>query len=1200
MKIKKIEILGFKSFVDPTTLVFDHDVTCIVGPNGCGKSNIVDAIKWVMGEQSPSRLRGKSMEDVIFSGSESRSPHGFAEVTLTFDNSDGIAPPEYRDYAEISVSRRLDRQGNSDYFINKTLVRLMDITNLFLGTGVGKRAYSIIEQGRIGFIVTSKAEDRRYMIEDAAGVTKFKLRKRAAERKIDQTRQNLLRVTDIIGELERSLASLKRQSQKAERYKRYRREMRELELYVASHRYLELHTEATSVASSLGGAQEDVQSARNSLTAKEAQVEAERAALQQLSLAVEKKQAAAYELDNRVRQLEALIQQQLDREEGLRSREQLAGRELSDLAEQRAQLVHEAGELRLSLQERATAEAEAKDTLSQAKQALERRKELDAEAETAVGLATAGLSAAQAEIARGEAVLGSFERRREDIRARIDQLSSARQELESRSIDLSQERGEHHARLGGLNSGRLQTQERHSMIEVALTNRRAELQQNNEEVESLREELTVKRSRLNSLTQIQQRFEGVGAGVRALMVNYAPSDESRQSKGLIGPVSDRVDCAPAHTRALAAALGESLDHVVVDDAPTGLRALTFLREGAHGRATVMPSHPRQKGAVPPPHGSVPGVVGRLIDLVKFAPEDQDWVEHLLRGVVVTQSLDAALQLHRQGYLGRVVTLDGEVAWPDGRLTGGAQDESTAHMLEIKRETRALEDAANELQRRLDDAVARQGAHRAEIAEREAAIEAARTAAHGAEIAILGAERDLKGLDAELERLTAEQASNARELESLRGALAQTDVEERTANHDIEEARRRLAECDQQLSANKGVLTQRRRAVEEQARQVTDVSVRATETRERADRDRASLERVERSIEELDAREGRLRGDVSSAQHQQGQAAGRVLLHRGRLSETVQEAVVARDALSASRAELDDAQGQLGNAEAELKVMRGGIDEKATRVNELMLRGRELELAVEHLEEQIADRHRVELRAVLGDYHAMPVPDESQKARAEELQRLIDRMGEINLTAIEEYNENSERYEHLTAQRADLEAALGQLERAIRQMNKESRALFREAFVAINERFKRIFPILFRGGKGELRLVDPQDLLETGVDIMAQPPGKKLGSLELMSGGEKALTAVALIFAIFEFKPTPFCLLDEVDAPLDEANISRFAETIRQMTDRSQFIIITHSKRTMEYADVLYGVTMEEPGISNLVTVELKGERRPVSAETAAA
>ena len=386
MKIRKLEITGFKSFVDRTIVNFDHDITAIVGPNGCGKSNIVDAIKWVMGEQSPSRLRGKAMDDVIFSGAEGRGPHGFAEVRLTFDNTDGLTAPEYRDYAEISVSRRLDRQGRSDYLINKTSVRLLDITNLFLGTGVGRRTYSIIEQGRIGFIVSSKPEDRRHMIEEAAGVTKFKVRKRAAERKMDQTRQNLLRVTDVVSELERNLASLKRQAQKAERYKRYRAEVRDLDLYVASHRFLELRSESASVSQSLGEAGENVRAARVEFDTHETGVEAQRVALQSVAQRVERSQGVAYELDNRVRHLEGLIQQHGDRGQGLIEREEIALRELSDVDTQRSSFLEESDALKQTLQDLEVAESDAKGAFELADTELDRRKEAANSAEGLLGV----------------------------------------------------------------------------------------------------------------------------------------------------------------------------------------------------------------------------------------------------------------------------------------------------------------------------------------------------------------------------------------------------------------------------------------------------------------------------------------------------------------------------------------------------------------------------------------------------------------------------------------------------------------------------------------------------------------------------------------------------------------------------------------------------------------------------------------------
>jgi chromosome segregation protein len=1191
VKIRKLEIVGFKSFVDPATVHFDHDITCVVGPNGCGKSNIVDAIKWVMGEQSPSRLRGKQMEDVIFSGAEGRGPHGFAEVTITFDNSDGIAPAEYRDYAEIQVTRRLDRQGRSDYLINKTPVRLLDITNLFLGTGVGKRAYSIIEQGRIGFIVTSKPEDRRGIIEEAAGVSRFKLRKRAAERKMDQTRQNLLRVTDIIGELERSLASLKRQAQKAERYKRYKKEMFDLDLYVASHRYLELRSQINVVAASLTQADEEVHATRSKLVAQEASVEAERLQLQQLSSQVERGQTRAYELDNAVRHLEGLIRQQQDRLSGLAEREQIAGRELRELDAQRDALLAEAETLRSALAELQSEEQEVQSSLTQVSGELDARRQTADEASAALSSANTQLSEARARVARGEAVLGGFGARREALRGQIERLEQEVEALATRRVEFEQQCRELEARMTGLRSGKLESAERQSEVEEGLVARKETLQTVDARVERLRESLAVSRSRLRSLREIQERFEGLGAGARALMTSYV-ADGAGESR-VAGLVADRLQCEPELTSALGAALGAALEWLVVEDTDAALGAIDFLKQTEEGRATFVPRHPVAPPRVVPSFPVGQGVVGPLLQAMRFAREDEDWAKHLLHDVLVVDALSTAARLHREGFTGKLVTLDGQALLPDGRVVGGAKDESTTHHLRMKAEIRELTQEVTSLEAQLQSAVSQQGELRAHIAERQAEIDAARARAHDAEIEILGAERDLREAEGELRRIAERTEEIARLTSDAREALAAIDADELEARRELQNARQLTNEAAESVRAAETVLAERRRVVDEQNARVTEVKVRATQARERADRERSVLLQLERSAAEIEAREERLRGDVASAHRDQGQAAGRILLHQGRLEETAHEAAQARDQLAGLRGQLDDAQSVLGASEAALKALRGSVDQQSSELSELTLRERELTLAMEHLEEQIENRYRMELRTVIGDYHARPIPDAAVRDRAAELQGLIDRMGEINLTAIEEYEENAQRYEYLQGQRSDLQDALSKLERAIKQMNKESRTLFREAFAGINERFKRIFPILFRGGKAELRLTDPQDMLETGVEIIAQPPGKRLGSLELMSGGEKALTAVALIFAVFQYKPSPFCLLDEVDAPLDEANIGRFAEAIQQMTDRSQFIVITHSKRTMEYADVLYGVTMEQPGVSKLVSVELRGGKRPV-------
>ncbi|MEM7135415.1 MAG: chromosome segregation protein SMC [Myxococcota bacterium] len=1198
MKIKKLEIAGFKSFVDQTVVHFDHDITCVVGPNGCGKSNIVDAIKWAMGEQSPSRLRGKHMEDVIFSGAEGRGPHGFAEVTLTFDNTDGLAPPDYRDYAEIQVTRRLDRQGRSDYLINKTPVRLLDVTNLFLGTGVGKRAYSIIEQGRIGFIVTSKPEDRRTMIEEAAGISKFKLSKRAAERKMDQTRQNLLRVTDIIGELERSLASLKRQAQKAERYKRYKKEMRDLDLWVASHRFLELRGQIGAVTASLSKASEDVQASRRALVAQEATVEAERVSLHQISAEVERGQGHAYELDNSVRQLEGLIRQQQDRQSALAEREELAARELGQLDDRRESLRQEGSTLRVSLGELETLEAEAEALLASVEAELDQRRGAAAEAEQSLEAARTDLADGRARIVRAEAVLGGFEARRDEIRQRIAGLQQEAEALSARDVECSQQRGELDARMRVLRSGKVETAERQGEIEGSLSAERESLKRADTEVERIREELAVTRSRLRSLDEIHARFEGVGAGAQAVMTGYAPDDGTRA--GLVGLVADRLECAPEYTRALSAGLGGSLEALLVRDTDAALRAAEYLAREGKGRATFLPRVPTGRPRVVPVFPGGDGVVGPLTSLIRFAREDEAWVRYLLHDVLAVDSLATASRLHAQGFVGKLVTLDGQALYADGTVAGGAEDESASHLLVMKREIRELGEAVVKGEVELAEATARQGQVRATIAERQAAIDATRVEAHDAELAILGAERDLRAVEMEQQRARERRSAIGTAERDARDGLVQIDRDEDAAKRELADAQRVIATAGDRFSVSESVLSERRRYVEEQAARSTEVKVRATQAHERADRERSILSQLERSVAELDDRERRLRDDVNDAHRDRGQAAGRILLHRGRLAEAAHDASAARDSLSRQRARFDEAQVQLGASEATLKDLRSAIDQQSDELNALTLRERELTLGMEHLEEQVTEKHRVELQYVIGDYHARPVPSAEATGRAEELQRLIDRMGEINLTAIEEYEENAGRYEHLTAQRSDLEEALTKLDRAIRQMNKESRALFREAFAAIDERFKRIFPLLFRGGKAELKLTDPRELLETGVEIIAQPPGKRLGSLELMSGGEKALTAVALIFAIFQYKPSPFCLLDEVDAPLDEANIGRFAESIQQMTDRSQFIIITHSKRTMEFADVLYGVTMEQPGISKLVSVELRGDKRPVRAAVEAA
>ena len=1200
MKIKKLDMVGFKSFVDKTTVHFDHDVTGVVGPNGCGKSNVVDAIKWVMGEQSAKSLRGAAMGDVIFSGSDARGPAQFAEVTITFDNTDGLASPEYRDYSEIAVSRKLDRQGRSDYFINKTPVRLLDITNLFLGTGVGRRAYSIIEQGRVGSIVTSKPEDRRQIIEEAAGITKFKVRRKAAEKKMEQTRENLTRVDDICRELEKSLASLKRQAAKAERYKEYRAEQRDLELWVGAFRYLQAFTERRSVERLLEVDSAEVEGVRYALAIREAETETERVALDRASNDVERAQGVTYALDNEVRMLEGQLSQQRERVTALVEREQAAELELAGLAGQYRKLRDEKEDLERAIESVRDLEEDAADHLERETEALHARKAAVEEAQRAVTAARQRASEAQTRIARGEAQLVGFVRRREEADIRIGRLRAEREDLESSLLDVEQRRSESQARFDGLRSGRAASAERRATCETELAAAREELVSLDGVVDSLRDDVTQKRSRLRSLTELAQRFEGVGTGARALMTTYANNDATRAEKGLCGLVVDRIECDPEYTRALASALGDRLHNVVVEELAHGLDALAYLRGDKKGRATLVARHDGASKASAPDVTGVPGLVARLADVVRSAPDDADLVNRLLGRVVIVETIEDALAARRAGHAEvTFVSRAGEVLGVDGTLTGGTADDAGEHVLGWKREMRELESVVGELGARFDASLARQSELRSSVASLAAELESAKNEAHGAEIALVGAEKDLRRAEEETTRIRGRVEDLVGEIEDIVFAREQVESEEETAREAIERAREDELGAEEELTSKERAFEDRRDAVDMQNERVTEVRLRATQARERAQGDRAALDRVQRAVRELDEREQRLRRDVLSFAQQQGRIYGEMVVQKETLDVQLGSAMHAARVLESMRAAYDVARVAAGANDGDIRALRQRIDVQSQRVSELTIRQRELTLSIDHLLETIRDRHEVDIRKQLGDYHQRELPTPDTLQRIDELGKLIQRMGDINLLAIEEFEEQNKRFEYLSAQRKDLLDALGQLERAIKQMNKESRQLFKDAFDGIDQRFRLVFPRLFRGGEAKIVLTNPDDLLESGVDIVCQPPGKRLGSLELMSGGEKALTAVALIFAIFQYKPSPFCILDEVDAPLDEANVTRYADAIRQMTDRSQFIVITHSKRTMETADVLYGVTMEQPGISKLVAVELRGDRRPVRDDRAA-
>lgn len=1169
MKIKRLEIHGFKSFVDRVSLDFEEGITAILGPNGCGKSNIVDAIRWSMGEQNAKNLRGRSMEDVIFGGSETRKPLGMAEVTMVFSNEDGRAPAAFREYSEIMVTRRLFRNGDSEYLINKTPCRLLDITELFMDTGIGARAYSIIEQGKIGMILNAKPEDRRFLIEEAAGVTKYKARKKTALRKIEATRQNLLRLGDIVGEVRRQTASLKRQAQKAERFKSLREELKAIEVRFARQRFAALQGQLTALTRN----EEAQRLLTTGLSAQQDEGELRLEELRLLQTVVEKEVSFGQE---QVFHLAGEIQ----KAEG---RSGFATKELEGLVRRQEQLAVEDEEVVRRFLEVDADEQRLMENRSHLEVDLEKELRRLAEGESALEELTLREQDLGASLDESRQALYRLLTELSQIGARYETANRRRQQLEERkarnrseAVKVREQSEEAlgvcdslQRALGEFRDSRQQLAEEQESLRETVISLRQRIETTERQLLALREELNRSQSRLESLRQLERDLEGYGSGVKALLA------ESRFRERFPGTVADLFEVSSRFEVALESVLGERLQALPAARREDVLTAVDFLR-GRDGRCTFVLSDFK-----PPPLAPVAGALP-LGELVQPCPGYEGLVGALLQGCYLVDSLDPYWQESFPAGM-VLVTEGGDILTGRGEFTGGGRQGLGQGLLHKKREMKELsvqvEDQLAEV-KNLDQLrqQLRNDQHEAEERLREVDTELHRQA-----LKVVDSEKDLA-------RLQENQARLQERLEVLCFEEEQMHEEACELDRQLDEdgQGRRIRE-DQKLQQEEAVVRLQeelqvlRREVGIVREQVTALKVSAASIREREDGSRSELKRLDRLRQDLQGR----RTSIANRQ-QEGLAEEKRLRDEKERLRVELDVLFRRHEeekikLETVRARFEEGQGVIDAQEQTLKELRSRHSQGREELAMLQLQLRELALESEHLQTTTSERYRVDLVAegavAVEDFDAV-----AAEGRLRELQQAIEVIGEVNLSAIDEYRELEERGAFLTAQQEDLRQSLDGLQMAISKINRTTRKRFRETFDLVNAKFKEIFPRLFRGGQGELKLTDEDDLLETGIEIVVQPPGKKLQNVTLLSGGEKALTAVSLIFSIFLIKPSPFCMLDEVDAPLDDANIGRFNEMIRDMAEFSQFIIITHSKRTMEVADILYGVTMEEPGVSKLVSV----------------
>jgi chromosome segregation protein len=1243
MRIRRLEICGFKSFVDRTVLTFEDPITGVVGPNGCGKSNIVDAVRWVMGEQSAKHLRGRAMDDVIFAGSETRGPAGVAEVSLTFDTAGlpgdataGGVPWGAAGPAEVVVTRRLYRGGESEYLLGGVPCRLRDIVEFFLGTGVGSKAYAIIEQGRIGFIVSSRPEERRGLIDEAAGITKYKAKKKVAERRIEASRQHLLRVSDVIAEIETRLRSLRLQAQKAERYKRYKAELKDLELCAATQRHFGLVVEQKYLGGNREKLAEDHTRHTTALRVEETAIEVERLGLSEEMAELAAAKEELFALDNKARLSAQKSEHYGDEAATLAQRAERSRREIDGLVEKESDNVRALSELQGEVG-RFDEEAEARSReLDATEQAYAAARAALMAARQGVDQATAAATSAATRIARLESDIESAQGRALDLAQRLQGAMADDSVAVGQVEHLMTEGAAVEEHLLQLQARAQELLAERGVAEAKATSLRGEVARGELELETLREEAHRRRSRLQSLAEIQARYESFQRGVRAIMQRVrdeeqppTPGQDSVASHrawsmgGVRGLVADIVQPPPELETALEAVLGERLGNIIVDSHDVGVEAIEYLKSRSEGRSSFIPVALRSPAAIAAaPAGTVvfdtgdglsveqpvpavmpmalpqePGVRGPMLELIGYDRQYDRVAAYLLGDVVVVEDLRSALDLWRRTHTDKtLVTLDGEVIDPHGVVTGGSREAALAGVLSQKREMRELEAVVARLEADYQAALDRHVRNKQALAEASNTVEELAAADRHNEMELLAQRKDGDRLLRERQQLEARHEQLRSSADDLRAARAQNEKR-------LSEATAALAESrESSLAHETSAATLRAEAEGLQARAdglAADLSshrVAAAQATDRRKTARQNLDRLERETAEYQRRRAQLETEVSAdllraqtLRTDAEQLRGEACLLQAEASERARVHGERQGAV-------EERNGALARREVDLREARTRVTQLAEELAALDLRCQEVALRLGSLEEQVRERYPDvrRLADILADFHMRPLAGEKEESRLKELRGLLDRMGDVNLTAIEESEELQKRYDFLTSQKADLESAIARLESAIEKINRASRKRFREVFDAVNAKFQEVFPHLFRGGRAALALTDESDLLETGVEIVANPPGKKvLQNIELLSGGEKALTAVALLFAIFLVKPSPFCVLDEVDAPLDEANVSRFNEAVREMTDRSQFIIVTHNQRTMEIADRLCGITMEEPGVSKLVAVNLRASRRSV-------
>ena len=1178
MYLKALEIQGFKAFPDKTVLNFAEDITAVVGPNGSGKSNISDAIRWVMGEQSAKALRGSKMEDVIFSGTEKRSPVGFAQVTLVIDNTEHIFPS--MEESEVSVTRRYYRSGESEYYINRQSVRLKDVTELFLDTGLGREGYSIIGQGKIDEILSAKSGERREIFEEAAGISKFRHRKEESERKLQRTEENLLRINDKISELELQVEPLREQSERAKKYLIFRDELRVLEISVWLENLDALKIGARKLEADFHAAEAQRDEARNALDTLYAEGEQYGERMREKDMEAERIRSEAAQLDGQVKDQEAAIavlessiahnQENINR----------ARQELEETGSRAGGLEKQAAEQEARIEEidKEIAELNAAldALLEQARAAAEQAGGAQSKAESlraqeAIALASAADAKAEAAaIAAENGQIGSRKTTVEhDMAAAEEQLEQSKQEARVNRRALEDAQDEATAAANIIAGHSLRMEERKKKAAAA-----------SEQRVKLTMDVGALDNRIRLLTEMEKEYEGFSKAVKVVM------QAKGSLRGIHGPVANLMRTEQKYSLAIEIALGAGLQNIVVDREEDAKSAINFLKPRDGGRATFLPltairgDELRERGVE-----DEFGFVGIASRLVSFDERYTNIFNNLLGRTVIVEDMDCGIAMarkYRNAF--RIVTLDGQVINRGGSMSGGSTNRS-AGVLSRAAELEQLNGRAAAMHEKLAAAQKEEETILRDLNAAQYDLETAESQRRQAEDEVLRLEGTKKHFDILLNSLRENLENLEGELESLSGRLADNAKRSDAAEKLMAEQETLAAgfhrQAEEILAGQSELLAQSGALTEEITARKTDLAALGAE-RESVLHRAADLRQL---AADLTGDRSQKEQVIQAYQKHIDEANVQIAQHKEMLTDLTERGQTFRSQLTALNEEkiaLEKERTEKNRASQDMNENLLNLERAVSKLEQKIATG-----AME--EKQILDRLWEHYELSHSDATAQRIELESvPKAtrRIGELKRDINALGAINIGAIEEFERVNTRYTYLTDQRNDVEKAKGELEGIIEEITSQMTVIFAEQFKLLSESFQETFTELFGGGTAKLELEDENDILGCGIEIKAQPPGKTLKTISLLSGGEKAFVAIALYFSILKIHPTPFCVMDEIEAALDDANVTRYARYMRRLAGKTQFIVITHRRGTMEEADVLYGVTMQEQGVSKILTINL--------------